>query len=440
MRPLSLTSVETAVRPGAEDEPHALLEQATAGMSALSTRFRALRELRRRWGWVKIIGLSAYELLILFLLTVSLGHQGGSWRVGSINVVTIVLALLLFLPVVLPNVSALSLPFFTGQASIEFKTLHERIETQEEKVALLSNETDLVLNSLAAIVLAPESIEERDTLIIGCQRGPEQKVLGALLKRILQADLDLARDKIVVNYDYGGAALNYVSLYRAKIDLCPSYTWQGYEMCLGPSLQYSAEELGKKSAIAAISDLNKRYAGAKLEWLTYLNFASNWQVVMLEEKATRLGVRKLDDLPRVSQRLTLGCPREFFARDAGFGSLQRAGNTFRKVQFVEGEGAYDELVDEKIDIGIGFSTDPRIESQDLRVIEEEQAFGEYYAVPIARQSVRALPEISDAVKRLASALNGDEVRELVRKAVGEGGRIELIEVMAERFLQQRDLI
>jgi len=56
-------------------------------------------------GLLNIVAVSAYVLLILFLLVVSVGYDEGAsnWRLGPIAAETIVLALLLFLPFLLPR-------------------------------------------------------------------------------------------------------------------------------------------------------------------------------------------------------------------------------------------------------------------------------------------------------------------------------------------------
>jgi glycine betaine/choline ABC-type transport system substrate-binding protein len=412
-------------------------------------RGRFLSSRARKTSTLSLLLVAAYVLLILFLLVLSLGYDAerSAWRLHAVEAESIVLALLLFLPVLLPRIRTLSFPFLTGQASIEFHELHERVTIQEQKVARLSNETDLLLNSLAANVLAPGSLEERDTVVIGCQRGLEQKLLGALLKQLLQANLGIAEDKISARYEYGGGALNFISVYRGKTDLCPAYTWQGYEMSLGPSLQYSAERLMQMSVDDTVRDLNRLYAHSRIQWLSYLGFASNWELVMLEERASSFGIQTLDDLPARSGRFVLACPREFFARDAAFGTLEREGAQFLKVQFLEGDALYDHLVEERADVIVGFSTDARLDSRLFRVLHHARPwFGEYYAVPIVGAEVlRRYPEIGECVDRLGAALDGgaslakERIKELVRKAEGVGGSDDGVEVIAERFLRSSNL-
>jgi hypothetical protein len=136
------------------------------------------RRFVRREGERILIAL--YVVLILFLLAVSVGWDPDSreWRLGSISGETIVLALLLFLPAILPRIKALSFPFGAGQASVEF--LEERIEVQEEKVAKLSNETDLLLNSLAANVLARRAHRSGGTRSLSAARGEPSRRYSAL--------------------------------------------------------------------------------------------------------------------------------------------------------------------------------------------------------------------------------------------------------------------
>jgi osmoprotectant transport system substrate-binding protein len=415
-----------------------------------------LRRIVQRGSSLDVLVVLAYEFIILFLLVVSVGFDADRsvWRLGPITAVTIVLALLLFLPVLLPRITSLSLPFFTGQASIQFRDLENRLEVQKARVELLSNETDRLLNTLAANVLTPDWQETRDTLIVGCQRGLEQRVTGALLQRLLQHHLSGRRKRVFTLYDQGGSALNYLSLYRGKVDICPAYTWQGFEMSLGPSLQYSAEELMGLESNPAIAKLNSLYERSGLRWLSYLGFASNWELVMLTSRAGLMGIDTLDDLPSRSSRLTLGCPREFFARDAAYGSLERSGNEFRKVEFLEGGELYDALSERSIDVAVGFSTDPRLASPDYTRLETPERWcGNYYAVPVAREEIlERYPDVAQCIERLGAALvappkEGEKqgialkrMRELVKKAEGSGGGTDAVERIVERFLAENRLI
>jgi osmoprotectant transport system substrate-binding protein len=415
----------------------------------LKARRQRLRYLTGRAGLLNVLAVSAYLLIILFLLVVSVGYdeEANGWRLGPIAAETIVLALLLFLPFLLPRISSLSFPFLTGQASIEFRSLRERIERQEEKVAILSNETDLLIGSLAAHLLAPEARERagEELIVIGCQRGSEQKVLGALLKRLVQARTGLPEEHVVTRFDQGGGALNFVSLHRGKIDLCPAYTWQGYELSLGPSLQFSTD-LRAYDVDAAIADLNAKYEGSNIRWLDYLGFSSNWELVMVADAADAAGVKTADDLPVRSPQMVLGCPREFFARDAAYGTMEREGCRFAKVRFLEGVALYDSLMEGEVDLAVGFSTDARLESLAVTTLDSGDWFGDYYAVPIVhRQALSDHPELADAVAGLAAALGGQdaalpEMRRLVREAEGMGASPEGVEIVAHRFLRAKGLV
>jgi osmoprotectant transport system permease protein len=294
----------------------------------------------------------------------------------------------------------------------------------------------------------PPRVASRIDILISCQRGTEQKILGALLKRLFQAALSLGDDKIAVEYESGGGALTFISLYRGKTDVCPAYTWQGYEMTLGASLRFSAEELRRLNVDESIRRLAELYERSELQWLPHLGFSSNWELVMLDEKAAALSIDAVEDLPSKSGRLTLGCPREFFARDAAYGSLEREGNEFSKVVFLEGEELYDALLERRVDVVVGFSTDPRLDSSAFRALKPtRQLFGDHYAVPVAREEiVSKYPGIRQAVQRLGKAIDGaggegrQHIRELVRRAEGAGSTPAAVELIAEDFLKRKNLL
>jgi osmoprotectant transport system substrate-binding protein len=426
-------------------------------MAAPTTRRRRTASVRRRvreFGGLRVALVVAYEGLILFLLALSLGFddEAGVWRLGPVGAETIVLALLLFLPLLLPRVENLTLPLLGGQASIQFREVNARLDVQEERVDRLSNETDLILNSLAANLLAPKAdqteADTRETIVLGSQRGLEQRVVSALVKTLLQAKLELDDEQIFVRYAYGGVALNFISLYRAKIDVFPSYTWQGYEMSLGPSLQHSADRLRGLSRDDAVDHLRDLYEESGLAWLEPLGFSSNWELVVLAEGRRTQGIETAEELVPRCGRLVLGCTREFFARDAAYGALERAGNRFREVRLLAESELYEELMEERVDVIVGSSTDPALDSPLVRALEGTTAwFGEYHAVPVVRSAVlRKRPAIASAVDALATAMPEDgkaareEIRALVRRAERLGGSNDVLELAAKEYLERNGVL
>ena len=99
------------------------------------------------------------------------------------------------------------------------------------------------------------------------------------------------------------------------------------------------------------------------------------------------------------------------------------------------------MLERTVDVAVGFSTDPRLDSSAVRVLKPtRQLFGDHYAVPVARvEIVSKYPGIRQAVQRLEEAIHGaggegrQHIRELVRRAEGAGSAPGAVELIAEDF-------
>jgi glycine betaine/choline ABC-type transport system substrate-binding protein len=76
-----------------------------------------------------------------------------------------------------------------------------------------------------------------------------------------------------------------------------------------------------------------------------------------------------------------------------------------------------------VDLAFGFATDGRIDSYGLEVLEDDQAFfPPYQAAPVVRiATLRAYPELRDALELLGNLLSDPTMRRLNRESE-EGGR------------------
>ena len=208
---------------------------------------------------LRLVALIIYETLMIALLGASLG-----WGLDDVGAESIVIALLLFLPVVLPQVQSLTLPLLGGQTTVHFRQIQDQITSQRTELAAVSNKLDLVVNAVSSSVInlfERKSVQDGyvrrrvaidRTITIACQPQVEQRLLCAILEKLLREKTDLKPD---VKWDLGAAALTYIALVRGQVDILPTHTWTGFEMGLGPLLSHPHRRLLRLSAEKAIEEL-----------------------------------------------------------------------------------------------------------------------------------------------------------------------------------------
>ncbi|GAA5036881.1 hypothetical protein GCM10011506_32590 [Marivirga lumbricoides] len=139
------------------------------------------------------------------------------------------------------------------------------------------------------------------------------------------------------------------------------------------------------------------------------------------------------------ERLLGGFPSEFIYREDGLKGLF-AHYDF-KIDYVEMEIGlmYKALAEKQVDIVSGFSTDGRIKSYNLKVLDDDQNyFPPYQAAPMARrEALRQYPQLQSALERLADKIDNRAMMEM-NYQVDEGKQSP--KDVAYEFLKSNNLL
>src|SRR6266508_4642559 len=135
-----------------------------------------------------------------------------------------------------------------------------------------------------------------------------------------------------------------------------------------------------------------------------LGFNNTYALVMRRSEAQRLGIHSISDL-RKHPELKLGLTHEFLDRQDGWQPLrERYGLPQQSVIGIDHALGYTALANGSINVKDAYSTDARIEENDLVVLEDDlQFFPKYVTVFLFRLSTPT-DEIS-ALRRLQRTLH-----------------------------------
>jgi osmoprotectant transport system permease protein len=147
-----------------------------------------------------------------------------------------------------------------------------------------------------------------------------------------------------------------------------------------------------------------------------LGFNNTYALVMQRTKAQRLGVRTISDVQKYPE-LKIGLTHEFLDRQDGWRPLrERYALPQQNIVGIDHALGYAALANSSIDVKDAYSTDAKIEQNDLIVLEDDlQFFPKYEAVFLSRQSTR--PDAVTALRRLEGTL--DEKRMIRLNAEAE---------------------
>ena len=243
-------------------------------------------------------------------------------------------------------------------------------------------------------------------LTIGSKFFTEQVILAELLAQHIEARTGIHVDR---KSNLGGTLLCHKALLAGDLDLYVEYTGTALTAVLNESPSHDPREVYNR--------VKQAYAERfHLEVAEPLGFENTFAMVVRGDDAQRLHLRNTSDLVPNAPEMRAGFGYEFIERPDGFkGWSQLYGLHFAGAPSVMDLGLiYRALVDKKVDIVAGNSTDGLIDALHLvPLVDDKHYFPPYDAVPIVRSDALAkFSQVRGALSDLAGKISADEMRHL----------------------------
>jgi glycine betaine/choline ABC-type transport system substrate-binding protein len=264
---------------------------------------------------------------------------------------------------------------------------------------------------------------------IGSKGFTEQLIVAEMAAALLEND----GYKVERNLNLSTTQICHESLTKGSIDMYIEYTGTGLLSVLNLPPQPEPQ--------AVYDTVKKEYASRfKLNWLQPWGFNDTYALVMKKDKAEQLGIKKISDLQSKASGLVLGSGAEFFSRPDGLPGLRTAyGITFKEDRGMDPGIMYQAVAGNQVDLIAGFSTDGRIPTLGLVVLEDDKKFfPPYFAAPIVRQdTLDKNAGMADLLNKLAGKIDDQTMANL--NAQVDQDKKEPADV-AKAFLRQQGLI
>lgn len=274
------------------------------------------------------------------------------------------------------------------------------------------------------------SSKSADTITIVGKNFTEQEMLVNLTGVLIEKKTGL---KVNMKSYLGGTDVVLNAMKNGNADLYVEYTGTGLVNILGQK---------------AINDPEKAYSTVKseflnkyqLEWLQPIGFNNTYALAVTQETAKKYNLKKVSDLAKAANNLTLGTEQEFLERDDGLRGLEKTyGLKFKDVKSMDPGLKYSALAGGKVDVVDGFSTDGQLIKHNLVLLEDDKKFfPPYYAAPVVRsETLKQHPEVGEALRQLAGKINERQMAELNAQVEVDKKRPRTV---AEDFLKQQGII
>ena len=271
---------------------------------------------------------------------------------------------------------------------------------------------------ISALLFLPTACTFAAPVVVGSKKFTESYVLGEIAKRTLTD----ARIPAEHRQGMGGTIILWEALRGGQIDAYPEYTGT------------IATEILKSGSSVSLDQIRESLEKVGVGMTAPLGFNNTYALVMRRSEAQRLGIRTISDLQRYPE-LKIGLTHEFLERQDGWRPLrQRYGLPQQNIIGIDHALGYSALANGSIAVKDAYSTDAKIEQNDLVVLEDDlHFFPKYEAVFLFRSSTR--PDAIAALRRLEGRL--DETRMIRLNAEAE--RTKSYARAADLYFEGRDV-
>src|SRR5712664_456159 len=225
-------------------------------------------------------------------------------------------------------------------------------------------------------------------IVIGSKKFTESYVLGEIAERTL-SDAGIPAEH---RQGMGGTIILWEALRGGQIDAYPEYTGT------------ITQQILKTDRALSLAEIRASLAKFQVGMTEPLGFNNTYALVMRRSEAQRLGVHTIRDLQKYPE-LKIGLTHEFLNRQDGWRPLrERYALPQQNVVGIDHALGYAAIANGSVDVKDAYSTDAKIEQNDLVVLDDDlQFFPKYEALFLFRLSMR--PDAIGALRQLEGTLD-----------------------------------
>ena len=251
-----------------------------------------------------------------------------------------------------------------------------------------------------------------DDIVISSGNTTERQIMAEILTQMIEHYKPEVRVDILSNL--GSSVLVQQSLLREDANISAV-------MYTGTSLTGELNQAPETDTIKAFEKVVKGYAdNFDLLWMPSYGFANTYAFMVSKEFSEANNITKVSDLEKFAHEIHAGIDTGWIDRDGdGYEAFKEIyGFEFPSLSPMDIGLVYSAIKSGTMDVVLGYSTDGRIQSYDLVVLEDDLSlFPAYDASPVISFAVlKEHPELVDIFLRLEGAIDQDTMQKLNRKS------------------------
>lgn len=253
----------------------------------------------------------------------------------------------------------------------------------------------LAVFSLTACGRKSKSEKETGTVRIASVSSTESQIMANILAQLIEHDTGL---KVKIIGNLGSSTVCHKALQRNNADImATSYTGTDLTGTLGEKPEKDPRKATKKVDRLLL----KRYD--EVRFPTY-GFADTYAFLVTQEQAKKYNLNTVSDLAPYAKNWNAGVDSSWMNRKGdGYKDFKQAyGFDFKRVYPMQIGLVYDAAQQGKMQAILGYSTDGRIKSYHLKVLQDNRHFfPPYEAAAVANKSIlQKYPKLKPTIHKL----------------------------------------
>lgn len=267
----------------------------------------------------------------------------------------------------------------------------------------------------------------KDTVSVGSMSTSESQILAGMVKGMIEHYTDI---KVNMVNNLGTSTVMHQAMLNGDVSISAS-RYTGTD--LSGALKLPPEKDPDKAMAIVQKEFKERF---DQRWYDSYGFANTYAFMVSQETAEKYDLKTISDLKDVAKELTAGVDTSWLDRkgDGYKGFVADYGFDFGKVYPMQIGLVYDAVNAWKMDVVLGYSTDGRIASYDLVVLEDDlQFFPPYDASIVVGETLLAEhPGLDEILAKLSGKIDTKTMQQLNYDV--DNDLLEP-EIVATRFLQ-----
>ena len=246
-----------------------------------------------------------------------------------------------------------------------------------------------------------------DRIAIGSMATSENQILANMVKQMIEYYTD---EEVTMINNLGTSTVAHNAMVNKDINISAG-RYTGTD--LSGTLNLPPEKEPEKAFEIVSKEFKERY---NQEWLPSYGFANTYAFMVSKETAEKYNLEKISDLKDIAGDLTAGVDTSWMNRDGdGYKAFSDEYDIdFGKVYPMQIGLVYDAVAADKMDVVLGYSTDGRIASYDLVILEDDLHFFPPYdaSIVISDELVESKPELKPILEKLSGKIDTETMQKL----------------------------